>query len=200
MFSNSNNNLALGGDEGVLYVLSVPSRSIIFSAPGDSPIYSIGFSKDDERLAIGSSDGVLTLLCPNADWEPIGEIEDVESPILAQDWCSKNLAVGREDGSVTIFDTEKVFSNFLVPTAEFSNSLPVRSVAFGASGRFLAIGGDSGVVSILSAKGGWVLCNQIKMGCSILTTMWSPAGRYLAFAGSNQVSNVFGESRNRGLL
>jgi WD40 repeat protein len=137
MFSSSSNYLALGGDEGVLYVLSVPSRSMILNTIFSSPIQSVAFSKHDERLAIGSSDGILTLLCPDADWEPIGEIEDSESPILAQDWCSKNLAVGREDGSVAIFDTEKVFSNFFVPVAEFSNSLPVRSVAFGASGRFL---------------------------------------------------------------
>lgn len=53
-----------------------------------------------------------------------------------------------------------------------------------------AIGGDSGVISILSSKGGWVLCNQIKIGCGILTTKWSPAGRYLSLAGSNQVSGV----------
>jgi WD40 repeat protein len=170
-------------------------------------------------LAIGSNDGVLTLLCPDADWEPMGELDFSESPILAQDWCSKTLAVGREDGSVAVFDTEKAFDNFFVPLAEFSHSLPVRSVSFGGSGRFLgkpfirihrederfrvlqltrtssflstsAIGGDSGVISILSSKGGWVLCNQIKIGCSILTTKWSPAGRYLSLAGSNQVSGV----------
>ena len=103
-----------------------------------SKINSVAFSRHDERLSIGSADGVLSLLCPDADWGPIGEIEENESPILCQDWCSKNLAVGREDGSVTIYDTEKVFNSFLGDTtAEFSYSLPVRSVAFGASGRFL---------------------------------------------------------------
>jgi WD40 repeat protein len=137
MFSGSSNYLALGGDEGVLYVLSVPSRSMILNTILSSPIQSLAFSRHDERLAIGSNDGVLTLLCPDADWEPVGEIEHSESAVLAQDWCSKYLAVGREDGLVTIFDAEKAFSNFFVPIAEFSHALPVRAVAFGASGRFL---------------------------------------------------------------
>lgn len=136
-FSHSNNFLALGGDEGVLYVLSVPSRSIVFNTIFNGTITTVAFSRHDERLAIASKDGVLTLLCPDADWEPVGELDYSESPILAQDWASKVLAVGREDGSVAIFDTEKAFGNFFVPLAELSHSLPVRTLAFGAAGRFL---------------------------------------------------------------
>ena len=137
VFSHSSNYLAVGGDEGVLYVLSVPTRSMVLNTIFSSPIQSIAFSRRDERLSVGSIDGILTLLCPDADWEPMGEIDDNESPILTQDWCSKYLAIGREDGSVTVHDTERTFSNFFVPVAEFSHSLAVRSVAFGASGRFL---------------------------------------------------------------
>jgi WD40 repeat protein len=81
------------------------------------------------------------------------------------------------------------FSNFFVPIVEFSSNYPVRSLSFGVSGRFLAIGGDNGI-SILSGKGGWVLCNQIKTGSHIFSTKWSPAGRYLAYAGSNESFEV----------
>jgi len=136
-FSHSKNFLALGGDEGVLYVLSVPSRSIIFNTIFNAAITTVAFSRHDERLAVGSKDGVLTLLCPDADWEPVGELDFSESPILAQDWSSKTLAIGREDGSVAIFDAEKAFGNFFVPLAEFSHSLPVRTLSFGTSGRWL---------------------------------------------------------------
>jgi WD40 repeat protein len=150
MFSSSNNFLALGGDEGVLYVLSVPSRSIVYNTIVSLPIQSIAFSRHDERLAVGSDDGVLSLLCPDSDWEPAGEIETSDSPILAQDWCSKHMAVGRLDGIVAIFDTEKALSNFFVPLAEYSHALPVRSVAFGASGRFL---GTWAEVNAMNRKG-----------------------------------------------
>ena len=137
VFSYSNNFLALGGDEGVLYVLSVPSRSIIFNTIFSSAITTVAFSRKDERLAVGTKDGVLSLLCPDADWEPVGELDYCESPILAQAWCSKTLAVGREDGTLAVFDTEKAFCNFFVPLAEFTHFKSVRSLAFGASGRLL---------------------------------------------------------------
>lgn len=191
VFSHSNNYLALGGDEGVLYVLSVPSRSMILNTILDAPIRSVAFSRHDERLSIGLDDGVLSLLVVEADWEPVGQIEYSDSPITSHEWCRKALAVGRLDGTVSIFDTEKVFSNFFVPMSEISSSSPVRSLAFGAGGRYLAIGGDNKVLSIISSKGGWVLCNQINVGCTTLSSMkWSPAGRYIALAGSDSTFRV----------
>jgi WD40 repeat protein len=102
-----------------------------------APILSIAFSKLDERLTVGSKDGVLTLICPATDWGPVGEIEQSEAAVSAQDWSSKNLAVGRDDGTIAVFENEKVYSNFFVPHAELTQKLPIRSVAFGAGGRFL---------------------------------------------------------------
>jgi len=136
-FSNSSNCLALGGDEGVLYVLSVPSRSMIHSTTYDAPIRTVAYSRRDERLSVGSQDGLLSLLCPQSDWEALGEIDYSDSEILCQDWCTRALAVGRADGSVAVFDTEKAYSNFFVPLAEFSHTCAVRTVSFGVSGRFL---------------------------------------------------------------
>lgn len=137
-FSYSNNYLALGGDEGVLYVLSVPNRSMILNMIYDSPIQTVAFSRHDERLSIGMSDGVLSLLSPNDDWNPCGDIDYNDSPILSQDWCSSYLAVGRNDGSVTVFDKDKALGGFFVPVAELSDSSkPIRSVSFGTGGRFL---------------------------------------------------------------
>jgi WD40 repeat protein len=99
----------MGGDECVLYVLSVPTRSMILNTIQSSPIRSVAFSRHDERLAIGLDDGVLSLLCPEADWEPAGDIDFNESAILCQAWTSKTFAVGRMDGTVTLFDTEKAY-------------------------------------------------------------------------------------------
>ena len=95
------------------------------------------------------------------------------------------------DGSVALFETEKIFSNFFVPIADFKSNAPVRSLAFGGSGRFMAIGGDNGLVSVLSAKGGWVVCNQINFGCAILSTKCSPAGRYVGVAGSGKNFRIY---------
>ena len=136
-FSNSNNYLALGGDEGVLYVLSVPSRSMVVNTIIGTQILSLSFSKLDERLSVGAADGVLTLLRPDSDWEADGEIEHSEAAILTQDWSCKSLVVGRADGTVNVFETENVFSNFFVPQAEISLKKKIRSVCFGVGGKFL---------------------------------------------------------------
>ena len=189
-FSHSNNFLAMGGDESILYVLSVPTRSMILNTIMSSQIRCVAFSKNDERLSIGQEDGVLSLLVVAAEFEPTGEIDAHDSPVLCQDWSSKTLAVGREDGTVSLFDTEKAFCNFFVPLAEFSSNYPVRSLSFGVSERFLAIGGDNGIF-VLSRKGGWAVCHHISTSDKIFTTRWSPAGRYLALAGTNDSFQVY---------
>lgn len=188
-FSHSSNFLAMGGDESILYVLSVPTRSMVLNTIISSPIHSVAFSKRDERLSIGAEDGVLSMLVVDAEFEPSGEIDSNESAVLCQSWSTTTLAVGRRDGTVTLFDTEKTFCNFFVPLAEVSSSSSIRSLSFGVSENFLAIGGVN-VVSILSKKGGWVLCNQIKTGGSVFSLSWSPAGRFLAFGGSHQCFQV----------
>ena len=190
-FSNSNNFLALGGDEGILNVLSVRSRTMILNSILSSPIKSIAFSRSDERLGVGLEDGILTLLCPESNWEPVGEVDQSESAISCQDWSSQTLACGRMNGSVTLFDTDKVIGNFLVPVAEFASDHPVKSLKFGRDGNFLAVGGENGVVSILNAKSDWALFNQINLGYSILSIKWSPAGRYMALAGSRRTFSVY---------
>ncbi|VEU34899.1 unnamed protein product [Pseudo-nitzschia multistriata] len=186
VFSNSSNYLALGGDEGVLNVLSVRSRTMILNSILSSSITSIAFSVGDERLGVGMEDGMLALLWPTSNWESVGEIDQNESSVICQDWTSRYLACGRMDGSVALFDTEQIFSNFFVPIAEFTSNHPTRSVAFTKSGEFLSIAGDDGVVSILRAKDGWIISNKINFGCSILSTKWSPDGHYIVFSGSSE--------------
>lgn len=54
------------------------------------------------------------------------------------------------------------------------------------------MGGDNGVLSILSSKGGWKLSNQFNVATesSVLATKWSPAGRYLFLAGNHKFCRV----------
>ncbi len=159
-----------------------------------SPIKSIAFSKNDERLGVGLEDGILTLLSPESNWESMGEIEQSESCISCQDWCSNTFACGRMNGSVTLFETDKVFDNFFVPVKEFTSKYPVRSVTFGSNGKSLAIGGDNGIVSVLNASSGWTLIHLINLGYSIFSVKWSPAGRYLTLASAGTRCSVYDTS------
>ena len=136
-FSNLNNHLALGGDEGVLYVLSVPSRSMILNTILGSPINSLSFSKHDEFLAVGTKDGTVSLMSPANNYETVAGIENSEAAVTAQDWSSRNFAVGRQDGTFALYETHKIQNKLFVPQLEFDQRKAIRSVSFGASGRFL---------------------------------------------------------------
>lgn len=128
------------------------------------------------------------MLCPTSiDWEPVGEIDFSDSPILCHDWSIRTLAIGREDGSVTLFDKEKAFDNFFVPLAEFSHPKPVYSLTFGACGQYLAAVGGGGHASIRNIQEGWLLCHEFHYGQEVrlVAASWSPDGRYLAFSGTN---------------
>jgi WD40 repeat protein len=183
-FSSSSNHLALGGDEGVLYVLSVPSRSLILNTILGAQICSIAFSKEDARLSVGLDDGKLSLFVVDADWEPTADIDRGDSPVICHEWSTDALALGRMDGTVCIYDAEQVMLNHFQPMNQISCNGPIRSLSFSARGQFLSIVGETGLVSILSCKGGWVVCNQMDFGCGMLTTAWSPGGRYLVLGGT----------------
>lgn len=189
-FSNGSKYIALACDDSTVYIVESPSWSVIAAKDLGAPVLSVVFSKNNERLAVGSADGILSLLDPLGGWEAVGEIESSASPVLSMDWCTKNLAVGRQDGSVSIYDSDQVYSNFCVALVELSHKRSVRSIAFGVSGRFLAVGGDDGVLHLYSSKGGWVLCHQVKADYGISSIKWSPTGRFMAFGGEKGVFQV----------
>jgi WD40 repeat protein len=191
-FSNGSRLLALGGEDGKLRLMATaPLWSVIAEVSFDARINYLAFSKNNERIAVGSSDGILSFVCPQENFRAVGEITGNGSDVLCIDWSSKNLAVGREDGSVYIHESDNIFRGRHSPSAVLECKRAVRSVAFGASSRFLVTGGDDGVIGVYSARGGWVLVHQISAGFGISALKWSPSGRHLAFAGeSNQFQVV----------
>ena len=76
-------------------MLSIRSRTMILNSILSSPIKSIAFSTNDERVAVGLEEGMLTLLDPESDWESIGEIDHSKSTVLCQDWDTNFFACGR---------------------------------------------------------------------------------------------------------
>lgn len=131
--------MVLEGEDGTVYIMSVSDWRILKEIKvTSSSIHALRFSRSDERLAVGCSDGALILLCPKDDWKIIGEIDTSESSISCIDWSSRHLAVGRADGNVDIYETARVYANFFLPEAELSRGDgPVHSVSFGVSGQFL---------------------------------------------------------------
>jgi WD40 repeat protein len=138
-FSRRSDFMALGGEGAIVYVVSVSDWRIVKEVRvTSSSIHALRFSRSDERLAVGCSDGVLALLSLEDDWEVTGEIDTSESSISCIDWSFRHLAVGRTDGNVDIYEAARVYANFFLPKAELTRrDGPVYSVAFGVSGQFL---------------------------------------------------------------
>jgi hypothetical protein len=114
-----------------------------------------------------------------------GEIESSASPVLTMDWCTKNLAVGRQDGSVSIYDSDQVYSNFCVAQVELSHKKSIRSVTLVRVVAF-SCRRDDGRLHLYSSKGGWV-CHQVKACYGISSIKWV-TGRFMAFGGENSCS------------
>jgi WD40 repeat protein len=182
-FSSGNRFLGLGCMDGHAYISDTGAKfSLITKVAMQAPVSSVLFSKKFERMAVGCVDGTLVFLDPRKSFDFAGEIDSSDSAIASVDWGTKNLAVGREDGSVQIYESEQVVHDFYVSVADITRKGSVRAISFGVSSRFLAVGDSLGAVGVYSAKGGWVLCHQVRMpGSCISAVRWDPVGRYLAY-------------------
>ena len=186
-FSVGSRTLALAtGDCKVHVFETAPSWNVIVRKDLHAPVRTLIFSKRNERLAIGSDDGSLKLLDPREKYRCVGEIDTSESGITTTDWTSRCLAIGRMDGTLSIYDSSQVCSNYCVPVAEHVLKSAVIGVAFGPSSRFLAAASNDGLVSIYSSKGSWFLSHRIRGPSGGLSCMtWNSSGRYLSVGGTD---------------
>lgn len=132
--------MALGADDGTVTIVSSTDWSIEKEFKVASSITALRFSRRNERLAIGSSDGIVTLVAPGDSWNIAGEIETSDVAISCIDWSSRCLAIGRIDGTISVHEATRVYENFFLPEAELTrNEGPVTSIAFGVGGQFLGM-------------------------------------------------------------
>lgn len=193
-FAHGSRLLALGGEDGRVFILeTLPSWTVVAERDFESSVRTLSFSKRNERLLVGLQEGTVALLNPVDAYKPCCFITSSTSCVTCSDWAVRSFAIGRMDGSVAIYDAERLDSDVCNPLVVLrpTRSLPVvSSIAFGAAGRFLAVCNSDGHVRIYGAKGGWALCHHIRPHSSLASISWSPSGRYLAFAGDGLLKVV----------
>ena len=113
------------------------------------------------------------------------ECEENDSPVTAIDWCTRYLAVARENGSLAIYDTDRILEGRYTPATTIDGSKPLSSVAFGGGGKYLVAAALEGSVYVYSAAGDWALMHELSAGFQVTNIKWSPNGRLLAFAGED---------------
>lgn len=192
VFSNGSRYLALACNDSNVYISDTTSNwELVAKIEFDAPISAVSFSgKGNERLAVGSLDGTMAFLVPQNGFDFAGEVEDFTAGVTAVDWSATNLAVGREDGTVAVYDTARVLVGDYSPIAELRREGTVSAVSFGVSARFLAVGDASGMIGVYSSKGDWVLCHQVQMESPVSDVSWCSKGRHLAYASDKGVVKV----------
>ena len=148
-FSRKSDLVALGGDDGTIYIICSQHWTVEKEIKmASSAITALRFSRRDERLAVGSSDGIVALMEPSNDWKIVGEIETSDVGISCIDWSSRHLAVARFDGTISVYEGSRVLANFFLPEAELARGGgPVHAITFGVGGQFL---GASYVSAVLA--------------------------------------------------
>ncbi len=179
----------------------------------NASILSVSFSRDGQKLAIGSGDGSVSLW--NLQAEKQGEFPVSQSAILSVSFSrdGQKLAVGSGDGSVSLWNLQgKKEREFRVSQSAIS------SVSFNSDGQKLAIGSADGLVSLwnlqaekqrefpVSSKSDISSVSVSGNGKSefvpILSVSFSPDGQMLAIGfadGSVDLWNLQGEKQKKFL-
>jgi WD40 repeat protein len=218
-FSNGSRMLAMGGQDGKLRIVATsPIWSVITEVNAEASVNCMAFSKNNERLVIGAADGALIFLNPQQNFSVLTECEENESAVISIDWCTRYMACGRADGSLTIYESDRILRGNYIPESTIEGTEALQAVAFGGNGKFLAVATCGGMISIYSAAGSWVLMHELKAEFSVTSLKWSPNGRHLAFTGegdnfkimdtvfwaaierNDAPSETVGKSRNSSLL
>ncbi|KAL7557141.1 hypothetical protein ACA910_002423 [Epithemia clementina (nom. ined.)] len=190
-FSNGSRLIACGSNDAkVRIVATAPAWSMLTVIDAKKPVVGLLFSKNNERLAIIGNDGALAFVNPQNQFASAGRLEH-KSMITAIDWSPTHMATGQEDGTVFLYNSDEIFDNKnLSSKSTIAGSSPVRSLAFGPHGRFVAVGGDDGILSVFSQAGGWALVHRLALGFGIANLKWSPTGRHLAVTGNTKESQL----------
>ena len=184
------------GDPNV-YIAQIgePQWDIVAEFSISASPYSSGWSMADQMLAIGSSDGALTIAdttqYPASSWALKEVFEIGNGCVVSMDWSKngKYLAAGCNNKCI-ILDADALIENTFQMIIEIMRDMSISAVAFGAGGNFLAIGGTDCNIAIYRTRGEWNVYHEVEFTSSITSIQWSIDGRYLA-AGGETSSNSY---------
>lgn len=163
-------------ERAALKILNVNTGETISSLSGGSGITSISYSPDGKTIAVGNSEGKVSLLNVT-DGRKVGEFEGqagaVQSVAFSRD--GKKLASGSWDKTITVWDLATGQAKQVLKSGE-----AILSVAFSPGGDLLASGGLDKTVSIWELSSGKVLRDSQRHSDAVRSVAFSPDGEILA--------------------
>lgn len=158
--------------------------------------HSISWSPDGRFIAIGSSDGTVTL------WDAesgrlLNSLQGHEDLIFSVAWAPDGrwIASGSQDQTVKLWDAEsgRLLNSFQHHRAS------VFSVAWAPDGRRIASGSEDRTVKIWNAESGQLLNSLQGHDNSVLTVAWAPDGWRIASGSEDQKIKLWDAESGRPL-
>ncbi len=147
----------------------------------EAKIRCVAYSLQGNLLASGDTDGNV-MLWDTTDWRPVRQLPRETDAVLALAFtpAGDQLAVGHQDG-LTLHS---------LATDEETKRWDTDAFSLGMSpdGKYLATGGSSGRITLLSLPGGNVLFQQASVGIISARLAWGSEGRMLAFESTQETS------------
>jgi hypothetical protein len=157
-----------------------------------TPIEAIACMTRDAIVASASQGGVVRLWQLETAQEVHGFYQGAQFRLHAIAWApiGMQLTVGGDDGSILVWSNPLFCQQSVAVQAEMQCADPpqqfrahtaaVRALAWSPDGRFLATGGDDGLLAIWDAAAGFSLLSTSQPDAPVLALAWAPDQRYLA--------------------
>jgi WD40 repeat protein len=164
-----------------------------------TPIEAIACMTRDAIVASASQGGVVRLWQLETAQEDHGFYQGAQFPLHAVAWApiGMQLTVGGDDGSILVWSNPLFCQQSVAVQAEMRCADPpqrfrahpaaVRALAWSPDGRFLATGGDDGILAIWDAAAGFSLLSTTQHDAPVLALAWAPDRQYLATASERAV-------------
>jgi len=199
-FSSDGHTLAIGSNDGLVYLWQVNGTLTLVLAGHKSDIRAVAFSPTGKILASGGGDGRICL------WSlPDGQLQQVLDATsgfvlaLAFSPDGETLASSHWDRTVRLWSTRAQAQDSLLyaPTrSQLRHTLVghthvIRSVAFSPDGRLLASGGSDQTVRVWDAQAGQPLYTLRGHHYALNAIALSPDGTKLAAVGYDQLIHLW---------
>jgi len=164
-----------------------------------TPIEAIACMAQDAIVASASQGGVVRLWQLETAQEVHGFYKGTPFPLHAIAWAPSGMqfTVGGDDGSVLVWSNPLICQQSIPVQAEMRCADPpqrfrahiaaVRALAWSPDGRFLATGGDDGILATWDAAAGFSLLSTTQHDAPVLALAWAPDRRHLATASGRAV-------------
>ena len=179
-FSPSGEQLAVGGEDKKVSLLSTSSWDVLQDVQRESIVVYTGFSPSGEYLTVCGENKTVDVLSTST-WEISHEAtRNGRVDSLCFSPSGEYLALGGEDNTVAILST----STWQV-IREVRRNGRVKSVCFSPSGDQLAVGGEDRKVAVLSTST-WEIVQEMERKGWVHSLCFSPSGEYLAVGGRDK--------------